>query len=177
MLSDAWLTDLPMALAHAGLVDEAVSVGDALAALDGEEQAMFANDVAVILAEAGRGEDALARVEQNLRRFPDDLWTQIHCGDVHLALSDRQGAEQAFRDALAIAKAHGDAPGIADANDRLAALLGEQPGREQEAAAAAQEGQRAARAAAGGSRLAVKVARNDPCPCGSGRKYKRCCGA
>lgn len=22
----------------------------------------------------------------------------------------------------------------------------------------------------------VKVGRNDPCPCGSGRKYKKCCG-
>jgi preprotein translocase subunit SecA len=21
-----------------------------------------------------------------------------------------------------------------------------------------------------------KVARNDPCPCGSGKKYKQCCG-
>jgi preprotein translocase subunit SecA len=21
------------------------------------------------------------------------------------------------------------------------------------------------------------VGRNDPCPCGSGKKYKRCCGA
>jgi preprotein translocase subunit SecA len=26
-------------------------------------------------------------------------------------------------------------------------------------------------------RRQVKVGRNDPCPCGSGRKYKRCCGA
>ncbi len=25
-------------------------------------------------------------------------------------------------------------------------------------------------------RSAKKIARNDPCPCGSGRKYKRCCG-
>jgi len=24
-------------------------------------------------------------------------------------------------------------------------------------------------------RAAVKVGRNDPCPCGSGRKYKHCC--
>jgi preprotein translocase subunit SecA len=24
---------------------------------------------------------------------------------------------------------------------------------------------------------AHKVGRNDPCPCGSGKKYKRCCGA
>jgi len=22
-----------------------------------------------------------------------------------------------------------------------------------------------------------KVGRNEPCPCGSGRKYKKCCGA
>jgi len=22
-----------------------------------------------------------------------------------------------------------------------------------------------------------KVGRNDPCPCGSGKKYKRCCGS
>jgi SEC-C motif-containing protein len=26
-------------------------------------------------------------------------------------------------------------------------------------------------------REAPKVGRNDPCPCGSGKKYKRCCGA
>ena len=25
-------------------------------------------------------------------------------------------------------------------------------------------------------RLAPKVGRNDPCPCGSGKKYKHCCG-
>ncbi len=26
-------------------------------------------------------------------------------------------------------------------------------------------------------RQVVKVGRNDPCPCGSGKKYKKCCGA
>ena len=26
-------------------------------------------------------------------------------------------------------------------------------------------------------RGAAKIGRNDPCPCGSGKKYKRCCGA
>ena len=25
-------------------------------------------------------------------------------------------------------------------------------------------------------RVAPKVGRNDPCPCGSGKKYKNCCG-
>ena len=27
------------------------------------------------------------------------------------------------------------------------------------------------------SRAQVKVGRNDPCPCGSGLKYKKCCGS
>lgn len=131
LLSDVWLIELPMVLGHAGLVEEAARVGDALAELDQDNSAMFASDVAVILAEAGRREEALARVEQNLRRFPEDLWTQIHAGDVHLALSDRAAAEQAFRAALAKARSHGDASGVADANERLVRLLGEQPGREQ----------------------------------------------
>jgi preprotein translocase subunit SecA len=26
-------------------------------------------------------------------------------------------------------------------------------------------------------RAGPKVGRNDPCPCGSGKKYKNCCGA
>jgi preprotein translocase subunit SecA len=26
-------------------------------------------------------------------------------------------------------------------------------------------------------RRGEKVGRNDPCPCGSGKKYKKCCGA
>jgi uncharacterized protein len=26
-------------------------------------------------------------------------------------------------------------------------------------------------------RIAPKVGRNDPCPCGSGKKFKHCCGA
>jgi preprotein translocase subunit SecA len=25
-------------------------------------------------------------------------------------------------------------------------------------------------------KVAPKVGRNDPCPCGSGKKYKKCCG-
>ena len=24
--------------------------------------------------------------------------------------------------------------------------------------------------------MCIKVGRNDPCPCGSGKKYKKCCG-
>ena len=26
------------------------------------------------------------------------------------------------------------------------------------------------------NRIGAKIGRNDPCPCGSGKKYKKCCG-
>jgi len=175
-LAPDWMVELPMALSGAGLVDEAVEVGDAFAELDAESSPMYASDVAVILAEAGRAEEALQRVEVNVRRFPDDVWTRIHAGDVHVALSDRERAEAAFREALAITQAHGDAYDVAGAEEQLSELLAGIPGREREARAAAREAGRAERAARSGSRLASKVGRNEPCPCGSGRKYKRCCG-
>ena len=114
-------------------------MGDALAEIDQDNAAMFANDVAVILAEAGRRQQALARVEQNLHRFPDDMWTHIHAGDVHLALADQPSAERSFRDAITVARWQGDVDGIADANERLARLFADQPGREPEAAAAERE--------------------------------------
>src|SRR5690349_18208417 len=39
------------------------------------------------------------------------------------------------------------------------------------------KGRRGRPAAAAGRSKSPKVGRNDPCPCGAGRKYKRCCGA
>jgi uncharacterized protein YecA (UPF0149 family) len=35
---------------------------------------------------------------------------------------------------------------------------------------------RAGRRPAAPVRREAKVGRNDPCPCGSGKKYKKCCG-
>jgi preprotein translocase subunit SecA len=35
----------------------------------------------------------------------------------------------------------------------------------------------AGRSAAAGTAAGARVGRNDPCPCGSGKKYKKCCGA
>jgi hypothetical protein len=172
-----WLTELPMGLAAAGLVDEAVAVGDAYAALDAEHGATFARDVAVIVAQAGRRTDALARADVLLRDAPDDVWAHITAGDVHDALGDASEAERAFRRALALAQEH-DAWDVRAALERLGDVVLGQPGREDEAKEIARAAQRADRAAFGGSRVVVaKVGRNEPCPCGSGRKHKRCCGA
>ncbi len=175
-LSPNWLTELPMALAAGGLVDEAVAVGDAYAALDATDREMLARDVAVILAEAGRADEALMRVGA---LEPDDPWTQITAGDVHAALGDALEAERAFRKALALTRRPDGSPyDAAIALERLGAALTRQPGREGEARELTREARRIERSAFSGSRIvAAKVGRNDPCPCGSGRKHKRCCGA
>ncbi|MFQ5906462.1 MAG: SEC-C metal-binding domain-containing protein, partial [bacterium] len=58
------------------------------------------------------------------------------------------------------------------------------PEREEVPAVAAGVGGRRAKRQRGGAEVAVKqyrregkkIGRNDPCPCGSGKKYKKCCG-
>ena len=37
--------------------------------------------------------------------------------------------------------------------------------------------EKAANAKDGGKPVSKHIGRNDPCPCGSGKKYKKCCGA
>ncbi len=171
-----WLLELPHDLARHGLVDEAVRVGDAFAELDRDHRALYLSDVAVILAEAGRADAALARVEANQVAFPRDVWTSVHAGDVHQALGDPDQAERAFRRASTMAEAQHNPDDARVAAERLADLLTGLPGREDDAAQAARAVERSA-AAYGGPRVAVKIGRNEPCPCGSGRKYKKCCAA
>ena len=137
---------------------------------------MYAGDAAVIRAEAGRAHDARARAEANVRAFPRDVWARVHAGDVHRELGDHEQAEREYRRAGALAQAHADRDDVAAVAERLSDLLAGVAGRERDAAEAARAGQRA-RAAHFGQRIASATGRNDPCPCGSGRKFKKCCGA
>ena len=79
------------------------------------------------------------------------------------------------------------APSAPSAGAPISAFAQMMMGRMQAAAAQAQ--QQRAQAQAGGAdgapppppsgtvqRASAKVGRNDPCPCGSGKKYKKCCG-
>jgi uncharacterized protein len=62
--------------------------------------------------------------------------------------------------------------------DRLESMMGAGAGRAYHRfAAQRRETARLAREARTVRREEPKVGRNDPCPCGSGRKYKQCCGA
>lgn len=117
-----WLMNLVLDLGRAGLGTEAVMVGEALGRVDPEQQATFDADVAVALAEAGLGEEARARVAENLARWPDDFWIRVHAGDALAALGDRQGAEGHFSAAVDMANEADDFIGRSDVTKRLLRL-------------------------------------------------------
>jgi tetratricopeptide (TPR) repeat protein len=204
-----WLGEIPFALARFGMVDEAAELCVRMAAV--REVENFLGDRAVILAEAGRREDALRQVERNLVRFPDDAWVRIKAGDVYRELGDAAAAEAAYRHALDMTPTDQPSFDRDGAVERLICILDE-TGRSEEADAliASEKTCAAARETIGDSsegegaefsedpdkiplldyvpspsavspvtvvRRGPKVGRNDPCPCGSGKKFKRCCGA
>ncbi len=195
----AWLLGLPFSLASLGRLDEALEIGARMSPVC--DTRSYLSDRAVILAEAGRRDEALRQVQHNLAAFPGDVWVHILAGDAHKRLGDVAAAEAAYRRAMAVAEeGRGTSEDWeddrADALDRLLDLL-DQAGREADADAlleAEQARLEASRPRGGEDSLAPhaaappisawpdtvhragpQVGRNDPCPCGSGKKYKRCC--
>ncbi len=201
---DFWLANLPLSLARLGMVEEAVEICRRMAPVYEPEN--FLGDRAEILARAGRREEALRQVESNLAQFPEDLWVRLTAGDVYRDLGDLAIAEGVYRQALAMAHGadpQRDAAVERLANllrqtgrgTEADALVGEveaEATRQEEAPDTDPEGLRKTGAeepflsqAGVGPPVALpspapqtipRVGRNEPCPCGSGQKFKRCCG-
>jgi tetratricopeptide (TPR) repeat protein len=204
-----WLGELPFALARFGMVDEAAELCARMASL--REVENFLGERALILAEAGRGDEALRQVDKNLVRFPADPWVRLKAGDVYRELGDAAAAEAAYRHAVDMSPSDEASVDRDGAVERLICILDE-TGRSEEANALIEsEKARAAVLGVAGElpeeehsedskwlnaspspdyvpspsgtspgtmvRREPKVGRNDPCPCGSGKKFKRCCGA
>jgi hypothetical protein len=176
--------------------DEAVRVSDAFAALDPESAECFHGDVPLYLARAGRKEEAVERIEFNLKRYPGDAWIQIHAGDAYRSLEDEDRALELYRSALRNAE---DASDWEDFKDRIVSLL-EKTGRMDEWPAFEEVAPRPAPSSKiwlsppvpavpktlsaydmepiyvrEPVRVGKKIGVNEPCPCGSGKKYKKCC--
>jgi tetratricopeptide (TPR) repeat protein len=202
-----WAIELPFQLARAGLVEEAATLAERFAAIT--EADNFLPDRAIILAEAGRREDALAQVTDNLTRFADDPWVTIKSGDVYEQFGDHDQAEQLYRRGLELAG--DDTYTRAGAVERLIPLLDNTGRKEEGEAIIVAEKARKARYPPFWNRVLdeepgahtrplgdattdlfaepddfdafpmpymrpdPKIGRNDPCPCGSGKKYKKCC--
>lgn len=188
-----WILELPFTLARRGLVSEAAALGARYAEVIEPEN--FLGDRAVILAEAGRHDEALTQVNEILTRFPEDPWISIKSGDAYKALGELEQAKTFYHRGLNLAGEDGYARD--GALERLLPLLKEM-GLEGEAEELI-KAEDARRQATGKDRKSVvadsalkrpetirsdeatvvrigpKVGRNDPCFCGSGKKYKKCC--
>ncbi len=184
-----WLGELPFSLARFGMVDEAVEVCRRMAPL--YEAQNFLSDRAVILAEAGRRQEALRQVEDNLSRFPNDVWICLNAGHIHEELGDMAAAEANYRRGLAMTDDLGPSHERDEALDRLVRLLHETGRVDQadtledavesqdldlEEAWVKSETAPAPDSSWTGRYGGTQVGRNDPCPCGSCQKFKRCWG-
>ncbi len=188
-----WIVELPFALSdHGGMVDEAIEICNLFAELHSPDN--FFGDMAVILAEAGRREEALERIAKNLERFPDDAWVIIKSGDAYRTLKETDKAFELYNRAYGMTSPLSyDRDGVLE---RLVPLLREL-GREAEADTVVESEEREKKARqeryknftreATNCSNAIdeqkpvpassrKIGRNEPCPCGSGKKYKKCCG-
>jgi tetratricopeptide (TPR) repeat protein len=188
-----WIVELPFALAdRASTVDEAVEIGNLFAAVYSPDN--FFGDMAAILAEAGRREEALERIARNLQVFSDDVWIIIKAGQAYQTLKEMDKAIELYNRAYGMTSPLSyDRESVLE---RLVPLLREL-GREAEAEALVESEEAAERtraekyrgykeretnsATASEERKPAltgskKIGRNEPCPCGSGKKYKKCCG-
>ncbi len=188
-----WIVELPFALFdHGGMVDEAVDIGNLFAEVHSPDN--FFGDMAAILAEAGRREEAFDRISKNLEKFPDDAWVIIKAGHAYQTMKETDKALELYSRAYEMTS-----PLSYDRNgvlERLVPLLREL-GRDTEAEALIEIEEKAEKVQKeryrkhereGTSYSTVenkqepvpassrKIGRNEPCPCGSGKKYKKCCG-
>jgi uncharacterized protein YchJ len=166
------LFDLPRWLSERGAVDSALSVARAFAFVAPDA---FRGEQALILARAERREEALALVATNLEQAEDIPTAEAKAGDVYRALGELDSAEAYYRRSLAEARTSLERT---EAMTRLVALLCE-VGREGDASDLLQREEERLKALSPAPvvRAAPKVGRNDACPCGSGKKYKKCHGA
>ena len=184
-----WTLDIPLALFdNASMVDEAVDICSLFANV--HQPANFLGDMAAILAEAGRREEAIERIEKNLKQFPNDAWIVIKAGHSYQKLKETDKAMKLYKRAYGMTSPLSyDRGGVLQF---LIPLLREL-GRDVEADAMIETEKKAEsdrdkkyereetypstvgerKSASAGSK---KIGRNEPCPCGSGKKYKKCCG-
>lgn len=142
------------------------------------------SDLPRYLARSGRTEDARTLVERNLQEDPDDPYTLFDAGMAWVEIGDSSLAERCYREALTLAGSDTDLR--RDIAEELVEILSS-TGGDVTQLLADERAKRKALAAARHARfepvkpkpvqrVGPKIGRNDPCPCGSGKKFEKCCG-
>ena len=177
-----WIQDLEDALGNAGLEDRQLLTAriavceEGLRRFPAEDELMTENRrraLAESFFELGETGKAEALYRDWMQVDPRWGWGWIGWSDgygfTRTQFQDWQRAEQILREGLAVDQVRDRR----DMLDRLADVCEEQ-GRKDEAT----ELRKQAKPSAVATKVTKqKVGRNQPCPCGSGKKFKKCCGA
>ena len=164
------LLNVPARLAKASEIDLAVRVAEALKFCAPDD---MNGEVALAYALAGERERALARVLSNLETATEPFIAEYKAGDVYRELGEADAAEAYYRRSLTLAKTAAER---AEATLRITSLMIDS-NREVDAAAFVAQQRVASASVEGAPERLRSVGRNDPCPCGSGKKYKKCHGS
>ncbi len=167
---DSFLNDLMQNLIGHEEFEKVIDIAGTLAEGLGDDT--FLDFKAESLFGLGRKDEGERLYQEIISRNPDNPWLSIHAGDccVDYGEKDFLKARDYYLKALSIAQKHVREP---DGKDELRAVY------QRLIDIAYDTGDRDT--AERYERLlnsleAKKVGRNDPCPCGSGKKYKKCCG-
>jgi hypothetical protein len=115
----SWPVTLIRDLGRAGRGTEAVTLSDALAAVDPGRHGFFAGQAAVALAEAGLADDARAKIAETTERWPDDVRARMLAGDALAILGDAEAALAQFQAALPLAQQAKEYKAIRDLSTRI----------------------------------------------------------
>jgi hypothetical protein len=184
-----WLQNLSYRLAGEGLFDDALEWAEKSCDLIDERQPYGSwAELATAMARAGRRDEAFELAER-AAAGGTEIWMPLLAATAFAEAGRPHRAEELLRGVIGEAQTHGDDDIELDATFQLAELLGDDPDRADEATALEarvdqmrmETRSRRQQALRHRGRPHVdegqpKVGRNDPCPCGSGKKHKHCHG-
>ncbi|MEK7865033.1 MAG: SEC-C metal-binding domain-containing protein [Planctomycetota bacterium] len=167
-----WVAELLMPLGVNKLADAAIALAEAWAPIALTER--FRAELPLLLMVAGKPAEGQQRARDLIRDYPRSVPALFNAGKALIALgSAREGTEVVQR-AMAFSQSREERLWIREHLDSLAAALDQ----DDDAHAPRVFDDDATRddEEAGEPIVAeARVGRNDPCPCGSGKKYKKCC--
>ena len=170
---DSFLDDFLTMLCDGKQYEEALKVASVLA--DAFDDGSFLSYKSECLFALGRKDEGEQCCQSWIERDPTNVWPYIHAGDGFwwYRKKDLAKAKGYYQKALDVARANAGTPdGKLDLDAVYQRLIDLSHDMGDHAEATRYQRQLDVLR----SKAQKKVGRNDPCPCGSGKKYKKCCG-